>query len=80
MTEITTLAPRQSRDAKLVDAFYDLEPVIRDLERAAKIAHRLFIDTPDEEGVELGIFAVEQFHKMAADLVRLWDEKHAAAR
>jgi hypothetical protein len=28
----------------------------------------------------LGIFAVEQFHKMASDLVRLWDEKFDAAR
>jgi hypothetical protein len=25
-------------------------------------------------------FAVQQFHKMASDLVRLWDEKFDAAR
>ena len=48
MTEETT-TPRQSRDAKLASAFCDLEPVIRDLERAAKIAERLFIEDPDEE-------------------------------
>ena len=41
--------PRQSRDAKLASAFCDLEPVIRDLARAAKIAERLFIEDPDEE-------------------------------
>ena len=43
MTEETT-TPRQSRDAKLASAFGDLEPAIRDLERAAKIAERLFIE------------------------------------
>jgi hypothetical protein len=48
MTEETT-TPRQSRAAKLASAFCDLEPVIRDLERAAKIAERLFIEGPDEE-------------------------------
>jgi hypothetical protein len=80
MSEVTTLVPRQSRDAKLAEAYHDLEPVIRDLERAGKIAHRMFIDAPDEEDIELGIFAVEQFHKMASDLVRLYDEKHDAAR
>ena len=79
MTEIITLVPRQSHDAKLAEAFRDLEPVVLDLERAAKIAHRMFID-PAEEDIVLGIFAVEQFHKIASDLVRLWDEKHAAAR
>jgi hypothetical protein len=80
MTEVTTLVPRQSREAKLAGAFHDLEPVILDLERAARIAHRMFIDAPDEEELELGIFAVEQFHKLTTDLVRLWNEKFDAAR
>ena len=75
--EITT--PRQSRDAKLASAFCGLEPVIRDLERAAKIAEKLFIEDPDDEEVELGRFAVYQFRAMASDLVRLWNEKHDAA-
>jgi hypothetical protein len=30
---------------------------------------------PYPEDIELGIFAVEQFHKMASDLVRLYYEK-----
>jgi hypothetical protein len=67
----------KSRDAKLAQAYCDLEPVIRDLERASKIAHRMFI--PDqEEDIELCIFAVRQVDRMATDLVRLWDEKFAA--
>jgi hypothetical protein len=63
---------RDARHDRHAAAYLDLEPAIRDLERAAKIAHRMFIDTPDEEDIELGIFAVEQFHKMATDLVRLY--------
>jgi len=80
MAEVTTLAPRQSRDAKkLADAFFDLEPVIRDLERAGKIAWRLVLD--EEEGdLDLARFAFEQFRKLASDLVRLYDERHSAAR
>jgi hypothetical protein len=67
----------QSRDAKHAAAFRDLEGEIRDLERAAKIAHGMFI--PDqEEDVELCIFAVRQVDRMATDLVRLWDEKFHA--
>ena len=84
MTEETT-TPRQSQqdtvaDAKLADAFRDLEPVILDLERGAKIAEKFFIEDPDEEELELGRFAVYQFRAMASDLVRLWNEKHEAAR
>jgi hypothetical protein len=67
---------RDSRDAKLADAYRDLEAPIRDLERAAKIAERFAYE--DDRG--LGQFAVEQFLKLASDLVRLYDEKHAAAR
>jgi hypothetical protein len=57
-----------------------LEPVVLDLERAAKIAEKLFIEDPDEEEIELGRFAVYQFRAMARDLVRLWNEEHEAAR
>ena len=64
---------------KLADAFRDLEPVIYDLERGAKIAEKFFIEDPDEEELELGRFAVYQFRAMASDLVRLWNEKHDEA-
>jgi hypothetical protein len=77
MTEV--IEQRQSRDAKLADAYTDLEAPIRDLERCAIIADR-FITDPSEEDEELFHFAVQQFHKMASDLVRLWDEKFDAAR
>jgi hypothetical protein len=77
MSEVTTLVPRQSREAKLASAFCDLEAPIRDLERAAKIAERFAYDE-DDRG--LGQFAVEQFLKLASDLVRLYDERHSAAR
>jgi hypothetical protein len=73
----SAMSEDKSRDAKLAQAYYDLEPVIRDLERASKIAHQMFI--PDqEEDIELCTFAVRQFHKMASDLVRLYDEKFHA--
>jgi hypothetical protein len=72
MTEV--IEQRQSREAKLASAFCDLEAPIRDLERAAKIAERFAYE--DDRG--LGQFAVEQFLKLASDLVRLYDEKHAA--
>jgi hypothetical protein len=68
------------RDAMLASAFCGLEPVILDLERAAKIAEKFFIEDPDEEELELGRFAVSQFRARASDLVRLWNEKHEAAR
>jgi hypothetical protein len=68
---------RDSHDVKLADAYRDLEAPIRDLERAAKIAQQFAYDE-DDRG--LGQFAVEQFLKLASDLVRLYDEKHAAAR
>jgi hypothetical protein len=67
------------RDAKLAEAYRDLEGPIYDLERAAKIAERFSIDDPDEEELELGRFALKQFCTLASDLARLWHEKSAAA-
>jgi hypothetical protein len=68
---------RDSRDAKLADAYRDLEaPIFATLSVPAKIAERFAYE--DDRG--LGQFAVEQFLKLASDLVRLYDEKHAAAR
>ena len=58
--------------------FCDLEPVIRDLERAAKISERLDRRPGRREEIELGRFAVSQFRAMASDLVRLWSDKHEA--
>jgi hypothetical protein len=78
MSEV--IEQRQSRDAKQAEAFCDLEAPIRDLERAAKIAAGFFLDDPDEEALSLGRFAIEQFRKLASDLVRLYDERHSAAR
>jgi hypothetical protein len=57
MTEV--IEQRQSRDAKLADAYTDLEAPIRDLERCAIIADR-FITDPSEEDEELFHFAVQQ--------------------
>jgi hypothetical protein len=74
MSEV--IEQQQSRDAKLADAFHDLEAPIRDLERAGKIAWRFVL----EGDGGLALFAVEQFRQLATNLVRLYDERHSAAR
>jgi hypothetical protein len=63
----TKLQPDMGTDAKRAKAYFDMEPYVCDLERAAQIAMVLHDEDPS-----LFLFAVEQFDKMAEDLRRRW--------
>src|SRR5690242_12348572 len=80
LTPIKPVRDRLLFDQKVSSAYLELEPVILDLERAAKLAEKMFIEDPDEEELELGRFAVYQFRAMASDLVRLWNKRYHTAR
>jgi hypothetical protein len=81
MSDKVTRLPRQPLDdVRMAKAFRDLEPVILDLERAAKIARHFFLEDPDDEELELVRFAVDQCRKLASDFRQLYFEKWEESR
>jgi hypothetical protein len=78
--KVIPLPRRPIDDAKMAHAFMELEPYLLSLERAAKIARHFFLEDPDEEELELGRFAVDQFQKLASDFRQLYFEKWEEAR